>query len=406
MKESVAVQTSSSSIRRRFHRLFVLTMLNALKADRALVAALTARISDLENSISALRLEQAQVQARLDSYKYPVLTLPNEIISEIFTRVLPPYPTRARLTGSLSPDSLTRVCRHWREIALSLPSLWRAVNLSFNRISLEQQAHISDLWLKRSRLCPLSIELDARRDGLVLLKALTSVAANRTRLEHLKLVLFPDDLSLIEGSMPLLRHLDLELQSDPDKYVVVKPFLFCNLPALRGVVLNYIAALWVILPWAQLTSLALKSVYMHECISILQQTSNLMHCELHLHLSEDDHDSIITLPRLESLVLTDLDFFPSIERLKCFIVPAIRRLRISEHFLGDEPIHSLTEFISKSGSKLQEVCITDKESSVPTESYRDALQSVSKLSFISEDDLESNSNSDSSHITNIDPGDQ
>ncbi|KAJ7235301.1 hypothetical protein B0H12DRAFT_149278 [Mycena haematopus] len=59
-------------------------MLTGLEADRARVAAINAQMADLENSLSALRLEQVQVQSRLDSYKYPVLTLPNEITSEIF----------------------------------------------------------------------------------------------------------------------------------------------------------------------------------------------------------------------------------------------------------------------------------------------------------------------------------
>ncbi|KAJ7241494.1 hypothetical protein B0H12DRAFT_1236978 [Mycena haematopus] len=387
-------------------------MLSSLEADRARAAALNAQISYLENSILALRLEQAQVQLRLDSYKYPVLTLPNEIVSEIFTHFPPPYPSRPPLTGTLSPTSLTYICRHWREIALSLPSLWRAMNLSLNSIFLEQRVYLSNLWLRRSHSCALSIEFDARDEDFeddddVDYGVSKLIAPHRTRLEHLKLVLCLRDLSLVEGNMPLLRRLDLELQNDP--YYDFTPVSFCQLPLLRDVRLNDIAATWVILPWAQLTSLALYEVHMHECVPILQQTSNLIHCELCLcYCDTSDHDSGITLPCLESLVLKgpDREDGPPIEYLKSFITPAICRLRISEQFLGDEPIHSLAEFISKSGCKLQEVCITDKGSSVPTESYRDALQSVSMLSFTRLEDSESNSDSDSSGTTNTDPGEQ
>ncbi|KAJ6464386.1 hypothetical protein C8R45DRAFT_785759, partial [Mycena sanguinolenta] len=90
---------------------------------------LTAQILDLEKSLSALRSKQAEVQSRLDAYKYPVLTLPTEIITEIFIRVPPPYPGTAWLSGPLSPTPLTQICREWRQIALSIPSLWRAINL-------------------------------------------------------------------------------------------------------------------------------------------------------------------------------------------------------------------------------------------------------------------------------------
>ncbi|KAJ7917678.1 hypothetical protein B0H13DRAFT_2657737, partial [Mycena leptocephala] len=67
-------------------------MLTNLDADRSRVADISAQILDLERSISALRIEKTQAQERLDSYKYPVLTLPNEIVSEIFIHFLPPYP--------------------------------------------------------------------------------------------------------------------------------------------------------------------------------------------------------------------------------------------------------------------------------------------------------------------------
>ncbi|KAJ7871875.1 hypothetical protein B0H14DRAFT_2191835, partial [Mycena olivaceomarginata] len=88
----------------------------------------------------------------------PVLTLPNEIVAEIFIRVLPVYPRCPPLTGILSPISLTHICRLWREIAISTPVLWRAVALEYDvEVSSQPQAHIIDLWLERSGSCLLSI---------------------------------------------------------------------------------------------------------------------------------------------------------------------------------------------------------------------------------------------------------
>ncbi|KAF8207668.1 Cullin protein neddylation domain-containing protein [Mycena galopus ATCC 62051] len=62
---------------------FIESMLRALEADRIRAALLETRISDLASSITALRLEQAFLQARLQAYVHPVLTLPAEIGSQI-----------------------------------------------------------------------------------------------------------------------------------------------------------------------------------------------------------------------------------------------------------------------------------------------------------------------------------
>ncbi|KAF7366413.1 F-box domain-containing protein [Mycena sanguinolenta] len=107
-------------------------MLGHLEADRARVAELEARILDLECSIAELRAEKAIAQERLNSYKYQVLTLPDEIISEIFVHFLPSYPICPPLVGPLSPISLTHICRKWRARALATPVLWRAIDFCYS----------------------------------------------------------------------------------------------------------------------------------------------------------------------------------------------------------------------------------------------------------------------------------
>ncbi|KAJ7903837.1 hypothetical protein B0H13DRAFT_751030 [Mycena leptocephala] len=112
---------------------------------------------DLEPSLAALRTEKTEVQERLDSYIYPVLSLPNETVSDIFIHFVPPYPQCPPLTGILSPTTLTQICRQWREVALATPELWRAIGLSSRRIPSQIQHDIADTWLSRSGFCPLAI---------------------------------------------------------------------------------------------------------------------------------------------------------------------------------------------------------------------------------------------------------
>jgi hypothetical protein len=252
-------------------------MLPGLEADRARVADLEAQILHLERSLSASGEEKILAQERLDSYKYPVLTLPNEIVSNIFVHFLPAYPHYPPLTGLLSPTLLTHICRRWREMALGTPALWSAISLHIRCIPLEQKAHIFDLWLKRSRFCPLSLKIV---DGTNVAAILAAVIPHRARWEHLELDnLSPSHLPILKGSMPLLRHLYLVLDHFPAPDVLA----FREVPLLRTVLLNDVAALSVILPWAQLTSLTLINVHPRACAPILQQTSSLVQCELQVY---------------------------------------------------------------------------------------------------------------------------
>ncbi|KAJ7866360.1 hypothetical protein B0H13DRAFT_2281471 [Mycena leptocephala] len=364
-------------------------MLADLEADRARVADLEAQISHLEHSLSALREEKTLAQERLDSYKYPVLTLPNEIVSEIFIHFLPAYPECPPLTGLLSPTVLTHVCRRWREIALSTATLWSAIGTSYDDdLSLKQQIQIFDLWLKRSRFCPLSLQIGG---GTGIDEFLAVVVPHRARWEHLEL----EDTSLaclpiIDGPMPLLRHLNLSLY---DSFTdAPEVFAFRDAPLLRTVILSPDAASSIILPWAQLTSLTLFNVYPRECVPILQKTTNLVHCKLEVSFDSgnDEPGLDITLPYLESL---SIDQYPVTDFLEKFIVPALRSLKIPEDFIEPDPIQSLTGFISKSGCKLEEVHITGTRSP-SRQSYREAFPSIRKFSFDGEDDPSDSDSSD------------
>ncbi|KAJ7367777.1 hypothetical protein DFH08DRAFT_5319 [Mycena albidolilacea] len=178
-------------------------------ADRARVADLDAQISFLERSLSELQSEKQLVLERLYSYKYPVLTVPTEIIAEIFIHFLPSYPVCPLLLGPDSPTLLTHICRKWREIALTTPALWRAISLLDSVIHGVDHDKLVDMCHTRSRCLPLHLHFSWIFAPAHTAEFLASVVPHRVRWEYLNLRYLPvSHLHILEGPMPLLRRLD------------------------------------------------------------------------------------------------------------------------------------------------------------------------------------------------------
>ncbi|KAK6977961.1 F-box domain-containing protein [Favolaschia claudopus] len=344
-------------------------MLASLEADRRRILVLEIEILKLQQALSALQAEKDPVQSRLDGYKYPVLTLPNEIISEIFIWFIPPYPDELPPIGSSSPTSLTHICRKWREIALATPQLWRTIVIDDGlHWSWEVQAEIAETWMSRSKSLPLSVHVTNFGDSSPTLCSLISQTA---RWEHITLMLQDVDSQMLSNAMPLLRQ--LYLHADGAINIVV-----CgDMPLLRTVHLGLFAIGNVALPWAQLTSLSLEYAYMDELGPILPQTPNLVYLSLEIDRNGDG----VAIPEIRLLCLQSCDLDsrePCPEFLNILIAPALRSLRLTERFLGDDdPINVLQAFISKSKCKLDSLSIMS--TLTPLESYRKAFPSIPEI---------------------------
>ncbi|KAF7340549.1 F-box domain-containing protein [Mycena sanguinolenta] len=332
-------------------------MLPYMEADRRCLLDIEARILDLERSISTLRTEQARVQERLNSYTYPILTLPNEITLEIFLRFLPIYPKSPPLIGLHSPTCLAQVCRQWKELVLTTPELWRAIGLR-GKIPYKQRREISAVWIARSGACPLSIDIELPPSYRSLPEMCIEALAHQARWEHLKLNVPLSAFPVFNAPMPLLQSLDLDINSLDSSGGEIE---FNGLSLLRRVVATGLAVSKVTLPWGQLTSLSLYADA-RQCLSVLRQAPNLVHCHLDLWTSgifdSDQVEQDIALPRLEVLVLDNAYGLSMLGVLNSLVIPALRELELEEDSLGENPISSLQSFIAKSGCRLERMDIT------------------------------------------------
>ncbi|KAJ7280825.1 hypothetical protein C8J57DRAFT_1563981 [Mycena rebaudengoi] len=237
---------------------------------------LDAQILALEQALDAVRLERQDPQTRLDAYKYPILTLPIEITSEIFVHFLPPYPERPPAIGLFSPEFLGQICRAWREIALSTPRLWQAIELSPPTRSPTKALDLLRTWVSRSKNCPLSISLQSST-RLLQIDFIQAIISHSERWEHIDLKLPIESLRLIGADFPLLRSLTLgptEYAEETDSRVAISPF--SNAPLLKQVVLsNDFGPFEIQLPWSQLTSISTSVQTSTECTEILQHSAAL-----------------------------------------------------------------------------------------------------------------------------------
>ncbi|KAJ7641199.1 hypothetical protein FB45DRAFT_1053769 [Roridomyces roridus] len=322
----------------------------ARAADRARVVAIAAEIDQFEQRIRALQVEQDFFQHRLDAYEYPVLTLPNEIVSEIFIHFLPTYPHCPPMKGRESPTTLTHICRRWHEIALATPKLWRAIAVFYTQ-KRTKQTRLVQTWLNRSGSCPLSIRLGP--SDLVSKEAFLAILLHSERWHHVELGMPAPEVALIKGPMPLLESFSLEVDRSDYTHPATT---FGDFPRLRSLTLDNAGdARW--LPISQLTTLTFQDVHhLTNCLPLLRDAVNLVHLSL--------IDCTIVPPQSNNITLTRVQTFAMIQclagphMLDILTLPALCTLRMPAGGLGLDPINSLTSFISRSGCKLQKVVFT------------------------------------------------
>ncbi|KAJ7178174.1 hypothetical protein C8R46DRAFT_988315 [Mycena filopes] len=359
-------------------------------ADRERLVDIAARLQDLERSLRTLsaekdllETEQDLLQDRLDAYTYPVLTLPPEVVSEIFLHFLPVYPKRVPDTGLSSPVVLTQICRLWREIALSTPRLWRTFKIILNTSDskendLANQIRVEE-WLRRSGSCAVSVELVyLRREPPLIFQ---TIMAHRHRWQHLKLFTDMFNLPAIIGPFPLLRSLAATTWLFRPQTVMHWPTTFRDAPLLQRVALDRYDDLFRdMLPWSQLTVLIIHDIEGKQCLAILALAPGLVYCDLAIgSVGEGDAPScILLLDQLKTLKLRSLGdtntWYSEMPNALVIQVPALRRLYISEPFLAPNPIEALRALLLRWNCNPQEICIAFPQHNI--DMYSEALPSI------------------------------
>ncbi|KAJ7257080.1 hypothetical protein C8J57DRAFT_555544 [Mycena rebaudengoi] len=334
------------------------------------------RAMALALSLGSTHLEQPTLRIP-SSESRSILTIPTEIMSQIFIAFLPAYPERPPVTGLLSPALLGQICRNWREIAFDTPWLWRAIEIYLHKgSSVDTQLNVLTTWLSRSKNCSLSVsfETDPSLEHPPFTAAFLS---HSTRWEHIPLIIPYGDLLWIEGSFPLLRHLTLGTIDDYVAGGEPVATLFRDAPQLKSVVLGvFFYPPQVVLPWSQLTSITAERIDPAVAADILRQATALL--DFSCTVWDDDivPGAVPPLIHLQSLILRDDNNGPYPQKLllDALTAPALEHLTISERELGHESISTIAAFLSRSHCSLQSLHAT--EAMLPKTAYCTAFPSV------------------------------
>ncbi|KAF7310110.1 F-box domain-containing protein [Mycena indigotica] len=318
--------------------------------------------------------------------------IPNEVLVEVFTHCLPPYPACPPLYGAYSPTQLTHVCRLWRDLATATPALWRAISLDLipngspvDEPLAEKLLGTAETWLRRSGTLSLSVVLRCRWDQhpeplAVASLALSAFLAHHERWEYAELRVPPSpDVSQdpaenadIHRAMPRLVCLRLTA-SYLGSEAVLGHIHAPKLRTLYARASNDAFYFWLFDPptWQRLTCLKLKDLPPDYAAQILAQATGLVHCWLRIWDSEAAPVSErIHLPHLQTFVITAHQRRTMTELLDALVLPSIKRLAIREAFLGalaaagpqkNAFVPALAHLFSRWGSSLARLAVLDCE---------------------------------------------
>ncbi|KAF5356528.1 hypothetical protein D9758_008266 [Tetrapyrgos nigripes] len=130
---------------------------------------LNSEIQKLQTALRELEQKRDSVQTCIDAHRAllsPSRRLPVEILSEIFAHCLP-RDRNPNCSQSEAPILLGRVCRTWKHVSFSTPSLWASIHIvipilashSVLRSLIDGRREGVEPWLRRSGSLPLSISV-------------------------------------------------------------------------------------------------------------------------------------------------------------------------------------------------------------------------------------------------------
>ncbi|KAJ7766708.1 hypothetical protein B0H16DRAFT_1686956 [Mycena metata] len=246
--------------------------------------------------MSSSAVDRLSIRPHVHQNQLSILALPPEILGEIFVHSLPERPGP---DPKNAPESVCRVCRRFREVAVSTSRLWNSLRVeSFHlNATLDLEAYINfyqamaAIWLSRARSLPLSLYFhgDWSRASLSSLENTLCPTIIGLSEQWRSLAITGDfwgsllESGSLDGKVPLLEVLSIDNFND-------RPVILRDAPKLRIMSVDlYHPQIQV--PWHQLTKLSARYIDILSFLEILQNSTSLLQASF-----DFDDDEAVVLP--------------------------------------------------------------------------------------------------------------
>ncbi|KAF7332427.1 F-box domain-containing protein [Mycena kentingensis (nom. inval.)] len=349
--------------------------MNSTHAElRNRAVALEASIRANKELIVQQEKQLVKLQVEIDAIVYPILSLPLEITTAIFALCGPSLRMDVEriphyLDSTFSPRLFMHVCRKWRQIALSTPSLWSDLYINLNRPLVEEELLAT---LKRSAAIPLDVVIfgiphSVNHDDSPWLTLkhfgphLAMLYRYSERVQTLELCMtasiFDDVHDFLRKDVikfPILQRLQLPSGTfNPP----TKSRMFEYAPRLVELVGGYDLNI----AWARLEKFSMhrgSSVEPYECITFLKATPNLRSAIFHCRGSDVLPSSVYTHPTLEDLTVKVVGSGASF--IDYLSAPALRRLEVDPSGAeGEDHLRRIHGFVERSSPPLHSLIYTN-----------------------------------------------
>ncbi|KAK7038095.1 hypothetical protein R3P38DRAFT_2904402 [Favolaschia claudopus] len=289
-----------------------------------------------------------------------ILALPLEILAEIFEHCL----SGDDCSDFISPDPATaplilcRICRQWREVALSSPKLWSSLHIDLVHLPEDRWDAYVELyliWLSRARQAPLSLLIEIPQmtnepESIhTLSQSLIAMSVQCRRIEFDPNVvdiqsLFSNDM-LTPPAFPSLETVSCTSITDTPDYNL--PFRATNAPRLHEFHCadSYSMNLPKYFPWAQITCFSACGPP-RAYFQVLKRAVNLV--DAVFQIWDEDVGHFPTSSLSISVVEGDGDtsFVTAMSFLSCLKTPALKHLCLDDTQSSNPHYADMTPFLS------------------------------------------------------------
>jgi hypothetical protein len=332
------------------------------------------QLADLETEITRakallhqLEQQKALIKRQINARRSPLLRLPPEITSEIFTTYLACHgyawdelDCYSKLLISETPLLFGRICSAWRKLAWSTPRLWCSLLLDLERNEIDPV--LVEQWIDRSCGLPLSIwaflcKSDGHSSQASDVAIMHLIAQQSQRWCNIALELplfFYESLEHIQGHLPNLQNISIHKQSSWERNEPFRFTMFSDTPQLRSLSLSGLSD--PAFSTDNLTKLRIERQPVNECLKMLQRSPRLIECAfLSIQGANSDAELIHTLAdQLESLELQfSSTYHNRISNLfDALTIPAVREFSCQAEGLYF-PYSNFISLVTRSSCSLQ-----------------------------------------------------